>query len=47
MQKIKKVFLLSRAVDIDLDLEPLAFTCEEYTERIGLVEEIIRTGIEL
>jgi predicted nucleotidyltransferase len=39
-------FLLSRAVDIDLDLEPLAFTCEEYVERIGLVDEIIRTGIE-
>ncbi len=40
-------FLLSRAIDIDLDLEPLAFTYEEYTERIGLVDEIIRTGIEI
>ncbi|MGE5544122.1 MAG: nucleotidyltransferase domain-containing protein [Bacillota bacterium] len=40
-------FLLSRAVDIDLDLEPLPFTNEEYSERIGLVDEIIKTGIEL
>lgn len=40
-------FLLSRAVDIDLDLEPLAFTNEEYLERIGLVDEIIKTGIEI
>ncbi|MDD3024004.1 MAG: nucleotidyltransferase domain-containing protein [Syntrophomonadaceae bacterium] len=40
-------FLLSRAIDIDLDIEPLAFTYEDYSERIGLVDEIIRTGIEM
>jgi DNA polymerase sigma len=40
-------FLLSRAVDIDLDLEPLPFTYEDYAERVGLVDEIIRTGIEM
>lgn len=40
-------FLLSRADEIDLDLEPLAFTCDEYRERIGLVDEIIRNGIEI
>ncbi|WP_061213580.1 nucleotidyltransferase domain-containing protein [Syntrophomonas wolfei] len=40
-------FLLSRADEIDLDLEPLAFTCDEYREKIGLVDEIIRNGIEI
>lgn len=48
MRRVDSIaFLLSRAADIDLDLEPLAFTYDEYAERIGLVDEIIRTGIEI
>lgn len=40
-------FLLSRAVEYDLDLEPLAFTSDEYTERLGIVDEILKTGVEI
>jgi predicted nucleotidyltransferase len=48
MRRVDRIaFLLGRAKDIDLDIEPLAYTCEEYTERIGIVDEIIRTGIEI
>lgn len=36
-----------RAMDYDLDLEPLAFTIDEYNERLGIVDEILKTGIEI
>jgi predicted nucleotidyltransferase len=40
-------FLLMNAMEYPIDLEPLAFTEKEYEERLGIVEEIIRTGIDI
>ncbi|MDD2482339.1 MAG: nucleotidyltransferase domain-containing protein [Lutispora sp.] len=40
-------FLLLNAVDYEIDLEPQPFTMDEYNQPVGLVSEIIRTGIEL
>ncbi len=39
--------LLLKAMDYDIDLEPQPFTMEEYKKPVGLVEEIIKTGIEI
>lgn len=50
-EKISRVegttYLLIRAQEFDLDLEPIAFTEKEYEERSGIVDEILRTGIEV
>lgn len=40
-------FLLLNAVDYEIDLEPQPFTMEEYYQPVGIVKEIIRTGIEV
>lgn len=40
-------FLLLQAADYDVDLEPLAFTVQDYEEPLGIVEEILKTGIEI
>ena len=40
-------FLLLSAMDYDMDIEPQSFTMAEYNEPVGLVEEILKTGIEL
>lgn len=40
-------FLLLTAMDYDIDIEPQPFTMDEYHEPVGLVEEILKTGIEL
>nr|WP_312576574.1 nucleotidyltransferase domain-containing protein [Sedimentibacter sp.] len=40
-------FLLLNAMDYDIDLEPQPFTLDEYNEPVGIVSEIIRTGIEI
>lgn len=40
-------FLLLSAIDYDMDIEPQSFTMDEYNEPVGLVEEILKTGIEL
>jgi predicted nucleotidyltransferase len=40
-------YLLINAMDYDIDLEPVAFTGKEYDERLGIVDEIIKTGIEI
>ena len=40
-------YLLKKAIDFPIDLEPIAFTNGEYHERLGIVDEIIRTGIEV
>ena len=40
-------FLLLNATDFDIDLEPQPFTMDEYAEPVGLVQEILRTGIEI
>jgi len=31
--------------DSDIDLAPIAFTLEEYEGRLGIVDEIIKTGM--
>ena len=40
-------FLLLNAADYDIDIEPQPFTMDEYEQPVGLVNEILRTGIEL
>lgn len=40
-------FLLLSAMDYDIDIEPQPFTMDEYEQPVGLVDEILRTGIEL
>lgn len=39
-------FLLLKAADYDIDLEPQGFTMDDYHEPVGLVSEIIKTGVE-
>lgn len=39
-------FLLLRAMDYEIDLEPQPFTIEEYNHPVGLVSEILKTGID-
>ena len=40
-------YLLLSAMDYDMDIEPQPFTMDEYYEPAGLVEEILKTGIEV
>lgn len=40
-------FLLLQALDYRVDLEPISFTDEEYYHPVGIVSEILRTGIEV
>jgi predicted nucleotidyltransferase len=40
-------YLLIQAQEFDLDLEPVAFTLKEHDERLGIVDEILRTGIDI
>jgi len=40
-------FLLLRAMDYDIDLELQPFTMDEYKDPVGLVQDILRTGIEI
>lgn len=35
------------AMEYNIDLEPVAFTDKEYNEQLGIVAEIINTGIEI
>lgn len=39
-------FLLLKAADYDIDLVPQGFTMDYYHEPVGLVSEIIKTGVE-
>ncbi len=39
--------LLLKAMDYDIDLEPQPFTMKEYKKPVGLVEEILKKGIEI
>ncbi|MBN4056591.1 MAG: hypothetical protein COA82_12835 [Alkaliphilus sp.] len=41
------IYLLMQASDYDIDLEPQAFTVDDYNNPLGIVEEIIKTGVEL
>lgn len=40
-------FLFLQVMDYDVDLQPLPFTTQELREPEGIIEEIIRTGIEI
>jgi hypothetical protein len=40
-------FLLIRALEYDIDLEPVAFSTKEMEIRSGIVDEIFRTGVEI
>ncbi|KYP81694.1 nucleotidyltransferase domain-containing protein [Ferroacidibacillus organovorans] len=40
-------YLLRYAMEYPVDIEPLAFTNKELEERLGIVDEILRTGIEI
>lgn len=40
-------YLLLSAMDYDIDIEPQPFTMDEYEQPVGLVEEILKTGIEI
>jgi predicted nucleotidyltransferase len=40
-------FLLLNAVDYEIDLEPQPFTMDDYRQPVGIVKEIIETGIEI
>jgi predicted nucleotidyltransferase len=40
-------YLLMHAMEYKIDLEPIAFTSREYDERLGIVAEIINTGVEI
>ncbi len=40
-------FLLLNATDFDVDLEPQPFTMDDYLEPVGLVQEILKTRIEI
>lgn len=48
MKRVDSInFLLLRAMEYDLDLEPMAFTEIEFKEQHGVVNQIVRTGIEV
>ena len=40
-------FLFLQAMDYDIDLQPQPFTLQEFSEPLGIVEEIIKYGIEI
>ena len=40
-------FLVLRAMDYNIDIEPQAFTMDNYAKPMGIVEEILKTGIEI
>ena len=40
-------FLVLKAMDYDIDIEPQAFTMDDYEKPVGIVEEILKTGIEI
>lgn len=40
-------FLFLQTLEYDVDMQPLAFTTEDYKRPIGIVGEIINTGIEI
>lgn len=40
-------FLLMQALGFKMDLQPQPYTMEDYVEHNGLVDEILKTGIEI
>lgn len=49
MDRISSIkYLLKKARKYrGVDLQPISFTKQDYDEKIGLVEEVLKTGIEL
>ncbi|MGV8146396.1 MAG: nucleotidyltransferase domain-containing protein [Alkaliphilus sp.] len=41
------MYILMDASDYDVDTEPQAFTVDDFNNPLGIVEEIIKTGVEL
>ena len=39
--------LLMQALSYKIDLQPQPFTMKDYIEKTGLVEEILKTGVEI
>jgi len=40
-------FLILQAMDYNVDLQPQPFTLQDFREPLGIVEEIIKNGIEI
>ncbi|HSH35959.1 nucleotidyltransferase domain-containing protein [Schnuerera sp.] len=40
-------YLYMQTLDYDIDLQPLAFTNEDYEKAVGIVDEIRKHGIEV
>lgn len=40
-------YLLIQSQAFEINLEPVAFTGKEYDDRLGIVDEIIKTGIDV
>lgn len=40
-------FLLMQALDYRVDIQPQPFTMRDYADHTGLVDEIIKTGVEI
>jgi len=40
-------FLLMQALDYKIDIQPQPFTMKDYFEQTGLVNEILKTGMEI
>lgn len=49
MDRIESIkYLLKRARKYrGVDLQPISFTNQDYEERLGIVEDVLRTGIEV
>lgn len=49
MDRIESIkYLLKRARKYrGVDLQPLSFTNQDYEERLGIVEDVLKTGIEI
>lgn len=40
-------FLLMQALGYKIDIQPQPFTMKDYIEKTGLVDEILKTGVEI
>lgn len=40
-------FLLMQALEYKIDIQPQPFTMKDYIEKMGLVDEILKTGMEI
>ena len=40
-------YLLLRAMEYDIDLEPIPFTKSDYNEKSGFAREVLKEGIEI